>query len=47
VLGGIEEASRLQIIGALWQYIKSHRLQDTDNREFINCNAELAEVFRC
>jgi len=47
VLGGIEEASRLQIIGALWQYVKSHRLQDTDNREFINCNAELVEVFRC
>lgn len=47
LLGGIEEASRLQIIGALWQYIKSNRLQDSDNRELINCNSELAEVFGC
>jgi len=42
---GIEEDSRLRIIGALWQYIKSNRLQDSDNREVVNCNAELLEVF--
>lgn len=47
VLGGVEEASRLQIIGALWQYIKSHRLQDSEAREVINCNEELADVFGC
>lgn len=42
---GVEEDTRLRIIGALWQYIKSNRLQDADNRELVNCNAELAEVF--
>ena len=42
---GIEEESRLRIIGALWQYIKSNRLQDTDNREMINNNRELIEIF--
>jgi SWIB/MDM2 domain len=26
VLGGIEETTRLQLIGALWQYVKSNRL---------------------
>ena len=42
---GIEEESRLKIVGALWQYIKSNRLQDSDNREHINNNKELIEVF--
>jgi chromatin remodeling complex protein RSC6 len=26
VLGGIEEVTRLQVVGALWQYVKSNRL---------------------
>jgi hypothetical protein len=47
VLGGIEEVTRLQVVGALWQYVKSNRLQDADNRDLINCNQELAEVFGC
>ncbi|TNV80672.1 hypothetical protein FGO68_gene14294 [Halteria grandinella] len=47
ILGGIEEATRLQVLGALWQYIKSNRLQDPDNREKILCNQELSEVFYC
>ena len=47
VLGGIEEVTRLQVVGALWQYVKSNRLQDSDNRDLINCNQELAEVFGC
>eukprot|EP00347_Sterkiella_histriomuscorum_P018284 403346097 len=42
---GMEEETRLRIIGALWQYIKSNRLQDSDNRELVNCNAELLEIF--
>ena len=42
---GIEEDTRVNIIGALWQYIKSNRLQESDNREVINCNAELIELF--
>ena len=47
ILGGMEEATRIQIVGALWQYVKSNRLQDADNRELINCNSELAELFGC
>jgi chromatin remodeling complex protein RSC6 len=35
----------MKIVGALWQYIKSNRLQDSDNREHINCNQELLEIF--
>lgn len=35
----------MRIIGALWQYIKSNRLQDSDNRELVNCNSELVEIF--
>ena len=43
----MEEATRIQIVGALWQYVKSNRLQDADNRELINCNNDLAEIFGC
>jgi chromatin remodeling complex protein RSC6 len=43
----MEEATRIQIVGALWQYVKSNRLQDADNRELINCNSDLAEIFGC
>jgi len=42
---GIEEETRIRIIGALWQYIKSNRLQDKENREVVNCNKELLEIF--
>lgn len=35
---GMEEDTRVNIIGALWQYIKSNRLQDSENREIVNCN---------
>lgn len=42
---GIEEDSRMRIVGALWQYIKSNRLQDKECREIINCNKELVEAF--
>lgn len=31
----------------MWQHIKSNRLQDSDNRELINCNQELQEIFGC
>ena len=42
---GMEEDTRLRVLGAMWQYIKSNRLQDADNRELINCNQELVELF--
>ena len=41
---GIHTESRPNIINALWQYIKQHKLQDPNEREFINCDAFLAPV---
>jgi SWI/SNF-related matrix-associated actin-dependent regulator of chromatin subfamily D len=42
---GIQEDTRVNIVGALWQYIKSNRLQESENRDIVNCNAELMELF--
>lgn len=28
----------------MWQYIKTHKLQDSEKREFINCNSHLRAV---
>ena len=42
---GVEEDTRARIVAALWQYIKSNRLQDAEDRRFINLNHELSEVF--
>ena len=28
----------------MWQYIKTHKLQDSEEREFINCDAHLQAV---
>ena len=41
---GIHTESRPQIINALWQYIKQHKLQDPNEREFVNCDKFLAQV---
>lgn len=38
---GIEEETRMRVVGALWQYIKSNRLQDSEDRRYINLNSEL------
>lgn len=43
---GIHTESRPLIINALWQYIKQHKLQDPNEREFVNCDKFLAQV-RC
>lgn len=45
VVLGIKEESRARIVAALWQYIKQNRLQDTDDRGFINLNSELQAIF--
>jgi SWI/SNF-related matrix-associated actin-dependent regulator of chromatin subfamily D len=42
---GIVEESRARISAALWQYIKSNRLQDPEERRFVNLNSELQKVF--
>jgi SWI/SNF-related matrix-associated actin-dependent regulator of chromatin subfamily D len=42
---GITEETRAKIVSALWQYIKSNRLQDPDDRRSINLNSALKTVF--
>ncbi|KAG8180750.1 hypothetical protein JTE90_026224 [Oedothorax gibbosus] len=44
---GIHTQTRPIIIGALWQYIKSHKLQDSHEREYINCDKYLEQIFQC
>jgi SWI/SNF-related matrix-associated actin-dependent regulator of chromatin subfamily D len=42
---GIQEESRAKVVAALWQYIKSNRLQDPEERRYVNLNNELQSVF--
>ena len=42
---GIPEETRARVVAALWQYIKSNRLQDPEERRIINLNEELQAVF--
>ena len=44
---GIHTATRPAIIQALWQYIKNHKLQDTQEKEFINLDKYLQQIFEC
>uniref|UniRef100_UPI00358FAD83 SWI/SNF-related matrix-associated actin-dependent regulator of chromatin subfamily D member 1-like isoform X4 n=1 Tax=Myxine glutinosa TaxID=7769 RepID=UPI00358FAD83 len=44
---GIHTQTRPVIIQALWQYVKSHKLQDSHEREFINCDKYLHQIFDC
>ncbi|KAI6236236.1 SWI/SNF-related matrix-associated actin-dependent regulator of chromatin subfamily D member 1 [Aphelenchoides besseyi] len=43
---GIALETRAKIIEALWQYIKAHKLQDAADRDVINCDAYLEQVFQ-
>ncbi|CAF3530384.1 unnamed protein product [Rotaria socialis] len=43
----INNGTRQTIIQALWQYIKTHKLQDPEEREFIHCDAQLQSIFEC
>lgn len=43
----IHTASRPVIIQALWQYIKFHKLQDNQEKEFINLDKYLQQIFEC
>uniref|UniRef100_A0A3Q3W0T8 DM2 domain-containing protein n=1 Tax=Mola mola TaxID=94237 RepID=A0A3Q3W0T8_MOLML len=42
---GIHTQTRPVIIQALWQYVKTHKLQDPHEREFINCDKYLQQIF--
>jgi len=44
---GIHTQTRPVIINALWQYIKTHRLQDAHEREYINCDKYLEQILEC
>ncbi|KAF6209866.1 hypothetical protein GE061_015619 [Apolygus lucorum] len=44
---GVHTQTRPVIICALWQYIKTHKLQDQHEREFINCDKYLEQIFSC
>lgn len=44
---GIHTATRPVIIQALWQYIKSHKLQDSQEKELINLDKYLQQIFEC
>jgi len=44
---GIHTATRPVIINALWQYIKTHKLQDNQEKEFINLDKYLRQIFDC
>lgn len=41
---GIHTQTRPVIIQALWQYIKTHKLQDPHEREFVICDKYLQQV---
>ncbi|KAI1712410.1 SWIB/MDM2 domain-containing protein [Ditylenchus destructor] len=43
---GIAMETRPKIIEALWQYIKTHRLQDSTDRDVINCDMFLEQIFK-
>lgn len=44
---GMHTNTRPVIINAFWQYVKNHHLQDTHEREFINCDKYLEQIFGC
>jgi upstream activation factor subunit UAF30 len=37
--------ARTEVTRKLWDYIRSHNLQDPENKTFINADAKLREVF--
>ena len=42
---GSEPVSRTEITRKLWDYIRSHNLQDPENKTFIRADDKLKEVF--
>ena len=41
-----KSSCRPVIISALWQYIKTHKLQDQHEKEFVNCDPFLKQIFQ-
>ncbi|PIK37671.1 putative regulator of chromatin subfamily D member 1, partial [Apostichopus japonicus] len=44
---GVHTQTRPVIITALWQYIKTHKLQDPHEREYINNDNYFQQIFEC
>lgn len=44
---GKQTDTRTAVINALWQYIKTKTLQDSNEREYINNDSYLASIFDC
>ncbi|XP_063822093.1 brahma-associated protein of 60 kDa [Ostrinia nubilalis] len=42
---GVHTQTRPVIVNALWQYVKTHRLQDPHEREYIVCDKYLEQIF--
>jgi upstream activation factor subunit UAF30 len=42
---GAKAIPRTQVVKKLWNYIKSHNLQDSKNRRNINADAKLKPIF--
>jgi len=43
---GVHTQTRPVIISALWQYIKTHKLQDPHEKEYVNCDQFLRQIFQ-
>merc|ERR1719174_7922 len=43
---GVHTQTRPVIISALWEYIKTHKLQDPHEKEFVNCDPYLKQIFQ-
>lgn len=44
---GLFTATRPAIIQALWQYIKTNKLQNNQEKDYIDCDRNLQEIFQC
>ncbi|XP_046965130.1 brahma-associated protein of 60 kDa [Vanessa cardui] len=44
---GVHTQARPVIVNALWQYVKTHRLQDPHEREYVACDKYLEQIFGC
>uniref|UniRef100_A0A8C4X733 SWI/SNF related BAF chromatin remodeling complex subunit D3a n=1 Tax=Erpetoichthys calabaricus TaxID=27687 RepID=A0A8C4X733_ERPCA len=44
---GIHTQTRSVIIQALWQYIKTNKIQDSHDKEYINCDKYFQQIFDC
>ncbi|XP_036376911.1 SWI/SNF-related matrix-associated actin-dependent regulator of chromatin subfamily D member 3b isoform X3 [Megalops cyprinoides] len=44
---GIHTQTRSAIIQALWQYVKTNKLQDAHDKEYINCDKYFQQIFDC